>query len=417
MCADFVSTGDAMSESSLVSVIVPVYGIDRYIGLCVESLLRQTYENIEILLVDDGSPDRCPEICDLYASKDSRIRVIHKDNGGLVSARKAGLAQSCGDWVAYVDGDDWIEPEFLERLLSIARESGADMVCAGFTRDLFQKSAAFFNAVPSGTYADGGLKTLWRSMLSQGEFYRPGIFTYVWNKLFRRNVVEEPQMNVDERISIGEDAAVTYPALLRCGKVAVMDSTAYHYRQREDSMLKSRSEVSEELRKLRYLYCYLSIWTENLPHNTETRYHVRKQVVDYMLSLCLIRLGAWSAGGERAFFGADCYGKRVVVYSAGTFGQQLTSRMRESGLCQVVGWIDDDYWEYRRCCLNVDPVECVRDFEYDYLLIATTDSRIAARAVRRLEKYGVSREKTRMIAVPESESEREALLAYFLKRS
>lgn len=395
----------------LVSVIVPIYGIDRYIGLCVESLLRQTYENIEILLVDDGSPDRCPEICDLYATKDSRIRVIHKANGGLVSARKAGLVSSCGDWVAYVDGDDWIEPEFLERLLFVARESGADMVCAGFTRDLFQKSAAFFNAFPGGTYADDSLETLWHSMLSQGEFYRPGIFTYVWNKLFRRNVVEEPQMNVDERISIGEDAAVTYPALLRCGKVVVTNSAAYHYRQREDSMLKSRSEISDELRKLWYLYRYLSVWAENLPH------HARKQVVDYMLSLCLIRLGAWSAGGERAFFGSDCYGKRIVVYSAGTFGQQLTSRMRESGTCQIVGWIDDDYWEYRRCCLNVDPVERVRDFEYDYLLIATTDSRVAAQVARRLEGYGVKPEKMRAVAVPESESERKALLSYLLERS
>lgn len=406
-----------MSESPLVSVIVPVYGIDRYIGLCIESLLRQTYENIEILLVDDGSPDRCPEICDLYADKDSRVRVIHKPNGGLVSARKAGLARAHGDWIGYVDGDDWVEPDFLEGLLRVARKSDADMACTGFTRDLFETSAAFSNAIPPGTYEGDDLETLWSSMLSEGEFYRPGVFTYVWNKLFRRDIVAECQLNVDERISIGEDAAVTYPALLRCKKVVVTGSAAYHYRQREDSMLKSRSEVSEELRKLRYLCRYLSVWAKKLPHDTETRYHVRKQIVDYLLSLCVIRLGAWSAGGERAFFGADCYGKRVVVYSAGTFGQQLTSRMRESGFCQVVGWIDDDYWEYRRCCLNVDPVECVRDFEYDYLLIATTDSRVASRAVRRLEKYGVSREKTRTIAVPGSEREREALLAYFLKRS
>ena len=95
-------------KTDLISVIVPIYRIDRYVGLCIESLINQTYKNLEIILVDDGSPDRCPEICDLYAKKDSRIKVIHKENGGLVSARKAGIMTATGKYVGYVDGDDWV---------------------------------------------------------------------------------------------------------------------------------------------------------------------------------------------------------------------------------------------------------------------------------------------------------------------
>ena len=102
-------------DQPLVSIIVPIYMIDRYLGICVESLLNQTYQNLEIILVDDGSKDRCPEICDLYASKDSRIKVVHKENGGLVSARKAGLEVSTGGLITYVDGDDWVGPDYIEK--------------------------------------------------------------------------------------------------------------------------------------------------------------------------------------------------------------------------------------------------------------------------------------------------------------
>ena len=106
-------------KDPLISVIVPIYMIDRYIGICIESIISQTYRNLEIILVDDGSKDRCSEICDLYAKKDPRVRVIHKPNGGLVSARKAGLQQSNGAYINYVDGDDWIGPGFIEGLYTV----------------------------------------------------------------------------------------------------------------------------------------------------------------------------------------------------------------------------------------------------------------------------------------------------------
>ena len=160
-------------DKPLISVIVPIYMIDRYIGLCIESIINQTYKNLEIILVDDGSTDKCPEICDLYGRKDPRIKVIHKPNGGLVSARKAGLQQSNGIYISYVDGDDWIEPGFIEGLYSAAETSGADMVCAGQKRDLFAKSVCFKNAFSEGTYEEDRLRDLWKTMISMPPYYRP----------------------------------------------------------------------------------------------------------------------------------------------------------------------------------------------------------------------------------------------------
>lgn len=399
-----------MPNQPLVSVIVPIYGIERYIGLCIESILNQTYTNLEIILVDDGSPDRCGEICDLYARKDSRIRVIHKPNGGLVSARKAGLLASHGAYIGYVDGDDWIGPGFYSALVTLAVISDADLVAAGQSRDLFSKSAHFLHTIPPGLYEGQRLEQLQREMLSHGAFYRPGITTYVWNKLFRREVLLQPQLAVDERITIGEDGAVTYPALMNCRRVYVADNCAYHYRQREDSMLKKSRSFREEARGLRLLYEHLLAFAQSQPES----YGLRRQVVDYLLGICIMRSGGMLPPGGEDFspFGCRLEGKDVVIYSAGTFGQQLVNRFGEAGKCRVVGWIDDDYWEYRRCCLDVDPVESITERTYDYVLVATVDCAVAEQIKNRLLDCGVSG--SRILTVNCPAAAREALVQRYL---
>ena len=394
-------------EKPLISVIVPIYMIDGFVGKCIESILNQTYKNLEILLVEDGSKDRCSEICDLYASKDSRIKVIHKQNGGLVSARKAGLRQSTGKYISYVDGDDWIGPGFIEGLYRTAETTGADMVCAGQTKDHFSKSSHITNMIAFGVYEGDKLCELWKNMISYGSFYRTGISTYVWNKLFRREVLMDQQEAVDDRISIGEDGAVTYPALLKCRKVAVTDNVAYHYRQREDSMLKQNASLAAEAQKLKYLYDYMISWSDA----TAPELNIRAQVIDYILSIAIMRFGGRIPHEDYSIFDKDYYNKDVVIYSAGTFGQQIVSRFKESGCCNVVSWVDDDYWEYRRCILDVDPVEKITQISYDYVLIATVDTLLAEKAKQRLLNLGVSERKILTAPAPEN---REELIGRFL---
>lgn len=385
-------------KKPLVSMIVPVYRIDRYLGICIESLIRQTYNNIEIILVDDGSDDRCPEICDLYKTKDSRIKVIHKENGGLVSARKAGLRASKGAYVGYVDGDDWLDDGFVAHMITDAVNYDADVVCAGFTRDLFDQSAKIQNNLPIGVYRDERLYDLKKTMISNGAFFRLGITTYVWNKLFRREILIEPQIGVDERISIGEDAAVSYPAIMRSDCVVVNDFTDYHYRQREDSMLKTSTHFSVEAKNLRVLYEYMLAFAAM----HEDSFQLKKQITDYVLGICLMRSGGRLPDKDSySTFDDAYYGKRVVVFNAGTFGQQLVNRFNESKHCTIVKWIDDDYWEYRRCCLNVDSVESVVEVDFDYVLIATVDPEVAEKMKQRLVSLGVSSEKLLTVNCPE----------------
>ncbi|MCI9452642.1 MAG: glycosyltransferase family 2 protein [Dorea sp.] len=396
-----------LESQQLISIIVPIYMIDRYLGSCIESILNQTYQNIEIILVDDGSKDRCPELCDLYANKDNRIKVIHKPNGGLVSARKAGLQQSNGMYISYVDGDDWIEPEFVESLYTAAVMSGADVVCAGFSRDLFSRSMHFTDNISAGIYEGKRLKRLWETMISSGDFYQPGITTYVWNKLFRREILLEPQSLADDRISIGEDAAVTYPALYKSKRVAVTDHVFYHYRQREDSMLKQNSGYVQDAEKIKWLYKYLVKWAKM----TDPAHRIQSQILDYILANAVMRSGGRLPQNNYSIFGRKYYGKNIVVHGAGTFGQQLVNRLEEAKNCNLVAWLDDDFWEYRRCCLNVDPIETVKHIMFDYLLIAKTDRASIGRITDELLNYGISKEKILTVKVTD---DRESLIGQFL---
>ena len=194
---------------------------------------------------------------------------------------------------------------------------------------------------------------------------------------------------------------------MKCKKVAVINNVAYHYRQREDSMLKQSAGYGTEAQKLRYLYEYMSNWSKD----TDADLNLRTQVIDYVLSIAIIRSGGRLLQDDYSTFDAAYYNKAVVIYSAGTFGQQLVNRFLESGHCDIVAWIDDDYWEYRRCCLDVDPVESIVGKQFDYILIASVDSAVAETVLSRLADLGVSREKMLTITVPE---DKEQLLGRFL---
>lgn len=402
-------------KTPLISVIVPIYKIDRYLGVCIESILNQTYTNLEVVLVDDGSPDRCPEICDLYAKKDARIKVIHKLNGGLVSARKAGILSATGKYIGYVDGDDWIGPGFYYSLYASIQESEADVAIAGFSRDLFSKRKNILNGVMSGVYSGDALEELKSKMISNGDFFSYGITTYLWNKLFRREVLLPHQLACHDSITIGEDAAVTYTTLMDCKKVVVTDNCAYHYRQREDSMLKQTSDYCEEFKRLHELYDCMTTELKRYPG----KYNLNRQVDDLVLSTYIIRSGGSlkCEDSDLAFFpfGEDINGKNIVVYGAGTFGQQLVHRLKNEAKCNLVAWIDDDYWEYRRCCMDVDYINSIYNYAYDYVVVANLTPAVVEMMTKILYDCGV--EQRQILTISTTREQRQNALALYLEES
>lgn len=382
-----------MSEP-LISIVVPIYSTDRYTGLCIESIINQAYKNLEIILVDDGSVDRCPELCDLYASKDSRIKVIHKKNGGLVSGRKAGMKEANGEYVGYVDGDDWIGKEYFANVVKEIYKNKPDVIVSCWTRALFDRHVVIHNNIENNYYTGFDLQSLKGELISKGRFYKPGISTYVWNKVFKRELVFDCQMDVDDCLMTGEDACVSYAAILKSNSVSIIENAEYYYRQHEDSMLKRKSIFSAEMKKMNVLYRKMI----SLAGDSS---NLKKQVEDYLLSCCIIRSGGLCPDTKQFVFGSKFENKKVVVYGAGSFGQQFMSKLLEKSTCMIEGWIDDDYWEYRRSCLNVDPVEYVKHFKYDYVIVTSIDGDVADEVENKMQNLGVNEEKIIKLDIPE----------------
>ncbi len=226
--------------SELISVIVPVYGAEKVLDRCVSSILAQTYRNLEIVLVDDGSPDRCPELCDAYAEKYERIRVVHKPNGGLTSAWKAGVQASAGAFLGFVDSDDWIDADMYEHLYGALEEQGADLAMAGLVFDYEDPSfppRKESNRMEERVYDREALERLFPVLINDGSFIGRTLQPSRVTKLFRRELVEKNLWLWDERVTVGEDLQMVFGAILDARKVcAIPDYYPYHYWYNQASM-------------------------------------------------------------------------------------------------------------------------------------------------------------------------------------
>lgn len=223
-----------------ISVIVPIYKVEKYIRECVESIIGQSYENLEIILVDDGSPDNCPAICDEYAKSDNRVKVVHKNNGGLMSARQAGLEVAVGDYVTFVDGDDSIEPDMYARFADAIGKYSPDMALCEFYYSFSDRKEPSKQHLEKEFYTKAEMEAeIYPAMLFSGEYYEFGVMPCCWSKLFKRELLERHLYSVDQRIKMGEDAAFTYPCLLEAESLAYISAPLYNYRQENASMSNS----------------------------------------------------------------------------------------------------------------------------------------------------------------------------------
>lgn len=237
----------------MISIIVPIYKVEKYIRQCVESIINQTYRDIEIILVDDGSPDNCPAICDEYAAQDSRVKVIHKKNGGLIAARKSGVQASKGEYICFVDGDDWIEPDMYENIANSIEATHADCIITQFFFDYPNQPRKSEYKLNKSLYNRNDIENeIFSTMLFNGQYYRFGIYPCCWTKVFKRELLEKHLMDADDRIRMGEDIAFTYPCLMECQSISFIDKALYHYRINPESMTKAYDPVLQDIIYLPY---------------------------------------------------------------------------------------------------------------------------------------------------------------------
>lgn len=224
-----------MDQNVLVSIIVPVYNVEAYLRRCVDSILEQTYHNLEVILVDDGAKDSSGTICDEYAARDLRVRVIHKENGGLSSARNAGIDIASGDYLEFVDSDDWIEPDAVESMLTLALNHQAELVIAGRYDVSESTGKKEIGLCPSRQEILGAEEVV-------GRIFRwDHCDSAACDKLFHRRLFREIRFPLGK---VCEDVPVMYRIVLDSGRVIMLNKPIYNYYHREGSI--SYSAVSEK---------------------------------------------------------------------------------------------------------------------------------------------------------------------------
>ena len=254
-----------LNENPKVSIIIPAYNIAPYLERCLESVKHQTYKELQIIIVDDGSTDQTGQIADSFAERDKRFHVIHKENRGVSAARKTGLEKAEGDYIGFVDGDDYIEPEMYEKLIGLAVKYGADIAHCGYQM-VFPDRVDMYHGTKQLKVQDTytGVKDLLK-----GNLVEPGL----WNKIYRRKLFN--QINYDENIVINEDLLLNYFLFHKSEKAVFIDVPYYHYMVRKNSAstsdwnehkikdpiyvleIMSEKEKDSELKKIinnRYIY-------------------------------------------------------------------------------------------------------------------------------------------------------------------
>ena len=279
----------------MISVIVPVYNVEKYLKKCVDSILGQTYKDFELLLVDDGSPDGCPRICDEYAERDSRVRVIHKSNGGLISARNEGIRAARGSYVCILDGDDWALEGMLQFIHDTVAQSPEppDMVLFAAHNVYEDHMEETLNNVPEGYYSRERLEkeifpyllTDTRSGLQVGV-----IQAHTWDKAFKRELIAEHYTR-EERIRVFTDVPMTYECLLHCRSAYICNEPLYMYNKTNEGSIRAKSRENLLTKSFYFLITYMR------EHMSGLGPEIDRQLNEYAAML-IIRTGKWRAETE-----------------------------------------------------------------------------------------------------------------------
>jgi len=377
--------------TDLISVIVAIYRVEKYLNQCVQSILQQTYKNLEIILVDDGSDDLCPTMCDQYAMSDSRVKVIHKRNGGSDDARKAGILAASGKYVGYIDGDDWIEPEMYEKLLCFIQTYKVDVVESGVIdswKDVEKKRVSFFE---EDCYKDEKFsKVIGPRLLYTGDFFRHGISPYLVTKLFLKEKILKFQLMTEPSKNIVDDVMCTFPCVAETRSLYITHECYYHYRVREDSAKRLiRSDIAPIVMK-----CYpdwIGRFEGALPED-----NMERQIQFFTMYLLVAKVAFVFDNPDKEYylapFGNVRKRDKIILYGAGTVGIHLEHYIRNAHGNNLVYWADRNFKQLSESSNVYDPQKII-DQEYDYIIISILTETAAKSARKDLVALGVPENK------------------------
>lgn len=375
--------------SPLLSVVVPVYNVEPYIEECIESVVNQSYSNFELLLVDDGSTDNSLSMCKKYASEDSRVKVISQHHSGPFEARKSGVLQSKGDYITFLDADDFID-ETSYVLAVNDMENAVDVIVFDILRYFNEEEVRFDTGLlDEKIYTRSEIEHMIFPIMIWDERYgKAAIDPSLVNKVYKADLLKHYYtVSHDIKFHYGEDVAVVYPVLKEATSIAVHHEAYYYHRQRNKGEIAPYIKDEKYMDKLYALYrCLVTDLGEEKTF--------RKQIdLFYMHSIELVKqkYGIPQNLPDVIFpFDKVNKGEKIVLYGAGNIGRLYMKQLSRCSYCDVTQWVDQNYKQLEEC---ISSPEEIMSADYEKIVIAIADLSIINKVVDYLVNSGVDRDK------------------------
>ncbi len=388
-----------MTDEDLIAIIIPVYNAEQYLEECIQSILQQTYSKLDVVIVDDGSTDNSYNLCLQLAKRDIRIKVLHKENGGPLSAKKMGIENTLAKYIMFVDADDWIKPEMCEALYKRITLENVDLVTSGIIRYFADYKCIYdTDNIASGKYcADEYKKVIIPHMLCNGVFPRRGIDASLAIKIFKKELLYPVVQRADEQYGylFAEDTAVLYPYMLSAKSIYIMHECFYYHRQYPDHSNKYYEDEDYQY-KLNKLYTYMS----DIFKTSDDRIILMKQLDYFICGLFMAKYELQASKIVKDFPKLQQYlfpfnkvksNSRLLLYGAGNVGKSFYAQLIKAEYCKEIIWQDEAYEKYQKENLPVTSVDMKVDA--DICVIAVENKKTAMDIKRKIAGLGMAEDK------------------------
>lgn len=374
-----------------ISIIIPIYNTEQYLSDCLDSVINQTIQDIEIICVNDGSTDNSAQIIEEYALKDNRIKVLHKENGGQTSSRRAGLKLATGEYIGFVDSDDWIDSDMYEKMLSIAERYQVDMVSSGYYLE-GNYTTKHLDTVEYGLYDADNIQNLRDNTIYCAQKKETGLRGSMCCKLFKRDILQESIKMVPDSISIAEDKMAVITYILYCNSAYVMPETFYHWVIHKGSM--SRRADENYLVNVNEVYKYLI----SLYSHKNFSEQMRTQAEIYIMELLVLgmnnRLGFTHTNVFRidpSWMDSVPQGSEIILYGGGDLGEQYIRQLNRRKDIVLVKYLE----------FEIPTFDELSALNFDYILITIKNRTKANDIKEQFVKLGINEDKILWFEQPE----------------
>lgn len=380
-------------DTPLISVIVPIYNVDKYLDRCVTSIREQTYENLQIILVDDGSQDGSSEICDELSATDQRIHVIHQENQGAATARKVGISYATGKYSCFVDADDYIAADMIQEMYQKMGDS--DLVSTGCHSQ--KENGEWFDRIDS--YPEGDYQTqeeldyILSNLIVYESRFQDGFLPFLVNKMYRTDMMKRVVQEVNPKLKYAEDRDLLFRYVLQCKKITIVHQIYYYYCFRKESAVNAANiNFLHDLNGL-----YISLQNAFRGHKLEysLMYQLQLFIISRLYSVP-VRMGFVPEAKPLRFivpYETSDQCKKVVLYGAGWVGRDFHTQLYKRSSYDVVSWVDKDWKNYQNKGFHVNAPDRIREIEYDYIILAVKDKHVADKIKQDLCENGIPAEK------------------------